>query len=237
MAAETILVTAASSGLGSGIVTGLAAPGRHLIVHFNRDEGGARTVAEKAMNQGATANVVRADLTSVADTARMKRQIEEDHDHLDVLVNNFGPYIRARWDEYTDEQWAHQLEGTVTATHRVTRDLIELLRAAPAATVVNFADAAADRITAHPSDLPYYIGKVGVVQLTKTIAVEEARHGITANAVMPGVMENSEIKPETDRIPAGRFGTPHDLVEVIEYLIGARYVTGSTIQMGGGWRI
>ncbi|MPZ52017.1 MAG: SDR family oxidoreductase [Acidimicrobiia bacterium] len=234
---QTFLVTAASSGLGAEMATGLAKPGRHLIIHYHRNRDGAERVAETITARGGAASVVSADLTDPSATNEMTERVGSEHERLDVLVNNFGPYIRNRWDEYTNEEWQLQIEGTISATFRVTRNLIDLLRAAPRATIINLSDCAADRVTAHEPDLPYYVGKTGIVMLTQTIARAEAAHGITANSLMPGVMENSELKPDVERIPVGRFGTADDLVGAIEFLIGARYVTGSSIQVGGGWKL
>ncbi len=232
-----VLVTASSSGLGADMATGLARPGRHLIVHYHTDATGAAAVAEKIKRSGATATLVQADLTDPGAITKMTEKVRDANDRLDVLVNNFGPYVRNRWDAYTDDEWRLQIEGTVTAAHHVTRDLIDLLRAGDGGTIVNIADSAAELVAAHEPDLPYYVGKTGVVMLTRTIARAEASHGITANALMAGVMENSGIKPEVAHIPAGRFGTGEDLVGVIEFLIEARYVTGSAIQVGGGWNL
>ena len=83
------------------------------------------------------------------------------------------------------------------------------------------------------------MGKTGVLILTRTLARTEARHGVTVNALLPGVLENSDPPGEPGKIPAGRLGKFRDVLGAVDYLLSpqADYVTGAFLQVGGGWNL
>ena len=83
------------------------------------------------------------------------------------------------------------------------------------------------------------MGKTGILIVTKTMAVTEAPYQVSVNAIMPGVIENSDPLPDPARIPAGRHGTFDDIGAAVDFLLadGSGYITGSFIQVGGGWNL
>lgn len=154
-------------------------------------------------------------------------------------MNNVGGFIIKHTDELTTDDWDLVLAATASATFYTTHALLPLMRERPHARVINIADSGADNLRASPKSLPYYVGKTGVLIMTKTFAVTEAPRGITVNAVMPGVLDNSITFPPLDKIPAGRLGTFDDILSAVRFLASpeADYITGSYIQVGGGWNL
>ena len=108
--------------------------------------------------------------------------------------------------------------------------------------IVNFSMAKADQQVAQPQLTAHYIAKIGVLILTRSLARLLAPHGITVNAISPGFIDSGsapqqELEKMTKHIPAGYIGTTQDVVGVVNFLLTeeARYVTGTNIQVSGGW--
>lgn len=168
----------------------------------------------------------------------MAASIGETVGGLDGLVNNVGGFILKDFDDLTVEDWDYQIASTVSATYYVSRAMLPMLREG-GGRIINISDSAADRLSARPRNLPYYVGKTGILIVTKTMAVTEAPYQVSVNAIMPGVIENSDPLPDPARIPAGRHGTFDDIGAAVDFLLadGSGYITGSFIQVGGGWNL
>lgn len=234
-----VLVTGAGRGLGRGIALRLARRGHLVVVHYRSDAEAAAETARLVEQSGGSAELVNGDLTDPDQVTAMMTAVAERAGGLDGLVNNVGGFLIKHVSELTPEEWDAQLASTVSATFYVTQAALPLLRESAAGRVVNVSDSGAESLLARPRALPYYVGKTGVLLITRTLAVTEARYGITVNAVLPGVLENSVTLPDLERIPAGRLGTFEDVAAAVEFLLSpeASYVTGSFVQVGGGWNL
>ncbi len=234
-----ILVTGSAKGLGRALVERLAAPGRDMVIHYRSSKGPAEEAAAAVDALGAKAHLVAADLSSAVGAATIADFVRAELGGLDVLVNNVGGFIVKHLDDLTSEEWEAQIASTVSATYHMTKAVIDLLRVSGRGRIVNLSDSGADKLAARPRTLPYYVGKTGVLIVTRTMAVTEAPYGVTVNAIMPGVLDNSDPLPSATKIPAGRHGSLDDVGAAVEFLVSeeAAYVTGSFIQVGGGWNL
>ncbi len=234
-----VLVTGSAKGLGRALVERLAAPGREIVVHYRSSRGAAEEAAKAVEGRGATAHLVAGDLSSAAGADDIGAFIRSELGGLDVLVNNVGGFVVKHVDDLTAEEWERQIATTVSATYHMTKAVTDLLRASGRGRIVNLSDSGADKLAARPRNLPYYVGKTGVLIVTRTMAVTEAPYGVTVNAIMPGVLENSDPLPDAAKIPAGRHGLLDDVGAAVEFLVSeeASYITGSFIQVGGGWNL
>ncbi len=232
------LVTGSARGLGRHLAIVLGAGGFDVVVHYRASRDEAEETARQVRSAGGGAELVSADLTDAVSVEGMAAEVAA-LGGLDVLINNVGGFIIRHTDDLTTDDWDHVLAATATATFYTTRALLPLLRGRQHARIVNVADSGADNLRASPKSLPYYVGKTGVLIMTKTFAVTEADRGVTVNAVMPGVLENSITTPPLEKIPAGRLGTFDDIAGAVRFLVSpeADYVTGSYLQVGGGWNL
>ena len=242
---KRILITGAGrwsegdeGGLGAALAIRLADQGHTLVINHRSSDEAAERLVEAIRNGPGRALAVRADVTDPDDVTRMARTVRQELGGLDVLINNAGLFLLKDYENLTPDEWESQIASTATATYYVSKTLLPLLRE-QRGRIINISDAGADRITARPRTLPYHIGKMGVLMITRTMARAEAGYGVTVNAILPGVLENSEPLPDRTRIPAGRHGTADDVLAAVTFLLSekAGYVTGAFIQVGGGWNL
>lgn len=230
------LVTGSAKGIGKAIVLALAADGMDVVVHYRSSREDAEAVAEEARRAGVRAIALQADVT-VEDQARslVDRTIAE-FGSIDVLVNNVGNYHHGPLDELGSDVWHEILASNLHATFYTCQRATPAMRRTGGGRIVNIGYAGAEVVRARPGIVAYHIAKTGVILYSKSLARTEARHGTTVNVVSPGVIENSVTKP-VDEIPMGRVGTMDEIVGAVRYLLSeeARYVTGVTIEVAGGW--
>lgn len=232
------LVTGSARGIGRAIALGLAAEGLDVAIHYRRSAAEAREVAAAAEALGVRAVTLQADVTVEAEAHGLVDAAAQALGGLRVLVNNVGNYHKGPLAELDAGTWHHMLDSNLHATFYGCQRAVPIMRAAGGGRIVNIGYTGAELLKARPGIVAYQIAKTGVILYTKALARSEAAHGITANVVSPGVMENSVTQP-MDEIPMGRTGTLDELVAAVRYLLSppARYVTGVHLEVAGGWNL
>jgi 3-oxoacyl-[acyl-carrier protein] reductase len=231
------LVTGASKGIGSAIAKALAADGWNVAVNYRSDEEGAKATVKAIEDAGGTAKAYQADVTNGAPDELFK-QVEEDLGPVIALVNNAGVTADGLAIQLDDDAWDTVIGTNLTAAFRLTRRAMRPMIKARHGRIVNVASVVGPRANAGQSN--YAAAKAGLIGMTKTVAAEVARRGVTVNAVAPGFIETDMTKdvPEAviDAIPARRVGTPEDVAAAVRFLASedAGYVTGTTLFVDGG---
>jgi 3-oxoacyl-[acyl-carrier protein] reductase len=231
-------VTGASGGIGSAIASVLARDGWPVGVNFHRGEQGAHATVERIEDGGGRALALRADVTVPEESERLFERLEEEFGRVLVLVNNAG----VRSDELTialsDSDWAGVIDTNLTAAFRSTRRALRGMIRERFGRIINIASVVGPRANAGQSN--YAAAKAGLIGMTRTVAVEVARRGVTVNAIAPGLIEtdmtaglNGDL---LDSVPARRAGQPEDVAACARFLASeqAGYVTGSTLYVDGG---
>ena len=238
-----ILVTGASSGLGRHMAMTLAAAGAELVLAA-RNLAALNALVEELRATGARAHAVALDVSDEANVKAAFAGINERHGAMDVVVNNAGVTVAKPMLEQTAQDWDHVLDTNLRGTFLVTTEAARAMVAArkPGA-IVNIASILGERVAGAIAG--YCASKAGLVQLTKSTALELARHGIRCNALLPGyiVTELNRDFLESDggerlrsRIPTRRFGQMSDLDGPLLLLAGAAgsHITGATLAVDGG---
>jgi 2-dehydro-3-deoxy-D-gluconate 5-dehydrogenase len=242
---QVALVTGASRGLGAAIACGLAAAGADVALHSN-EHPATNTAEQIAAANGRRTELLTADLADRAAADRLVAQTLAAFGRIDILVNNAGIIRRRPAVQHTDDEWDVVIEVNLSNAFRLSRAVGKhLLDAQRPGKIINVASLLSFQggITV-PG---YAAAKGGLVQLTKALANEWASHGINVNAIAPGYMQTDNTKalredPQrnrqiTERIPAGRWGTPDDVSGAAIFLASraADYVHGHVLVVDGGW--
>lgn len=238
-------VTGASRGLGRAIALGLLASGADVAVSARSAEA-LSTIAEESGADPSRVLVVPVTVDDSGQVDRAAGEISDAFGRLDILVNCAGvsPTF-ARAEDVDDADWKHVLDVNLTGTFLCARAAAKLMLAGSGGSIVNVSSIHAKVGMARLA--AYSASKGGAEALTRTLALEWADRGIRVNSVTPGYFatEMTEGLRGHDRwrqtllgrIPLERFGEPDELVPAVLFLVSdsARYITGSTISVDGGW--
>ncbi len=232
------LVTGSAKGVGRAIALLCAEAGIDVAVHYRNSEAEATDVVARCEALGVRAVALRADVTVEAEAEGLVDAAATALGGLRVLVNNVGDYHRGPLDELDGATWRRMFDSNLHATFTTCQRAVPVMRAGGGGRIVNVGYAGAELLKARPGIVAYVAAKAGVLHYTKALAATEAVHGITANVVSPGVLENSVTKP-LDELPMGRTGTLDELAGAVRYLLSpdARYVTGVHLEVAGGWNL
>ena len=231
------LVTGASKGIGTGIAQALAADGWLVGVNFRSDREGAEAVVKAIEEAGGRAAPIEGDVSDGAPDELFKR-VESELGPVLALVNNAGVNADGLAIQLDDDAWDRVIGTNLTAAFRLTRQAMRPMIRARYGRIVNIASVVGPRANAGQAN--YAAAKAGLIGMTKTVAAEVARRGVTVNAVAPGFIATDMTKdlPEAalEAIPARRVGQPEDVGAAVRFLASddAGYVTGTTLFVDGG---
>jgi 2-deoxy-D-gluconate 3-dehydrogenase len=242
---KVALVTGASRGLGAAMACALASAGADVALHSN--EHPASTTADRiAAIDGRRTELLTADLSNRAAADKLVADTIAAFGRIDILVNNAGIIRRRPAAQHTDDDWDSVIEVNLSNAFRMCRAVgRHLLERQQPGKIINVASLLS--FQGGVTVPGYAAAKGGLMQLTKALANEWASQGINVNAIAPGYMQTDNTRalredPQrnrqiTERIPAGRWGTPDDLGGAAIFLASqaADYVHGHVLVVDGGW--
>ena len=232
------LVTGASKGIGAAIARALAEDGWAVGVNYRSDEAGAKETVKAIEGAGGRAAAFGADVSN-GDSVGLIKRVTNDLGPVLALVNNAGVARDGLALQLSDEDWDTVIATNLSPAFRLTRDALRGMVKARYGRVVNIASVVGPRANVGQSN--YAAAKAGLIGMTKTIAAEVARRGVTVNAVAPGFIDTNmttelAIDEIVKAIPARRQGTPEEVAAAVRFLASedAGYVTGTTLYVDGG---
>lgn len=239
------LVTGSATGIGRWIVRRLAENGADVAIDYRKSKKEADSLVKQASKLGVKAKAYRADVSDPKQARHLIAYVVKDFGRLDILVNNAGDWLYKPVMETTDDEFDAVLSGNLKATFYCTKAAIPHLRRSGCGRIVNLGLVGAQVAQGIGSMGPYCAAKAGVVAFTKSVALEEARYGTTANVVCPGIVQDKEIsideaeKISAPKIPLGRPPSGEDIANAVLYFVsdGASFVTGNVLLVTGGWHI
>jgi NAD(P)-dependent dehydrogenase (short-subunit alcohol dehydrogenase family) len=239
------VVTGSGRRLGAAIARAAAAEHARVVVNSRHDAKAAEAVAAGIARQGGEALAVRADV-AVFDEARtlVDRTIER-WGRIDVLVNTVGEFHWSGLVDMDPEDWRRVLASNLDTVFHTCRLVVPHMRERRFGRIVNFAAVGAGTTLGEPQMAAYCAAKAGVIALSRALALEEARGGITVNVVSPGLLRDEADERSgrdgsllADRVPVGHAGAPEDVVRAVLFFASpaADFVTGQVVEVAGGAR-
>ena len=232
------LVTGASRGIGAAVAEQLARDGWHVAVNYRSDEAGAQRIVQAIREAGGVAEAVPGDVNTNNGVSLVDKAEEALGGPVLALVNNAGVRADNLAVQIPDEDWDEVINTNLSAPFRLVRRALKPMMRARYGRIVNVASVVGPR--ANPGQANYAAAKVGLIGMTKTVAAEVARRGVTVNAVAPGFIETdmtADLPPEVlAAVPARRPGRPEEVAACVGFLASdaAGYVTGTTLFVDGG---
>ena len=241
-------VTGGASGIGLGVARRFVADGHHVAV-LDRDRAGAEAAATELAGGGGTAIAVEVDVADRASVGAAFARVRAELGPVDILVTSAGVESFDPLLDITPEIWDRIIAVNLTGTFACVQAAVPDMLAAGWGRIVTIASSSAQ--SGAPNMAHYTASKGGVIALTKSLAVELARQGITANTIPPSLVDTPMARqaeaagdfPGVDvvgpMVPLGRAGTPDDIAAACSFLCsdGAGYITGQVIGVNGGMYI
>jgi 3-oxoacyl-[acyl-carrier protein] reductase len=244
LAGRTCVVTGSSRGIGREIAFEFARCGADVVVNYHSSDAAAQAVTEtiEAEGQGEAAIAVQADVSRPDDVQRMANEVHDRLGAVDVLVNNAGITVDRKFENMTYEDWNRVLDTNLGGTFNCTKAFFEDIKTAEEGRLINVSSVVGQQ--GNYGQANYATSKGGLFAFTRTLALELARHGSTANCVAPGFTETDMLEKVPDRvrekiqarIPLDRFAGPEDIVGMVRFLASdeSSYMTGQVLGVNGG---
>lgn len=240
---QVALVTGSSRGLGRSIALELSRQGAKVSVNYVKSEQLAENVIATIKASGGSAIAIRADVTVSGEVEHLVQETLERFGRIDILVNCAGIHDDARVINMLQSSWDHVIAVNLSGTFNCVRATLPAMMKQRYGRIINLSSVVGLRSVVGAAN--YAASKLGVIALTKTVAKEVAKYGITVNAVAPGYVNigmgkrlKGDFKKEILlQIPAGRFGDPMEVVKTVLFLASnsTSYITGQVIAVDGGF--
>jgi NAD(P)-dependent dehydrogenase (short-subunit alcohol dehydrogenase family) len=244
------LVTGAARGMGREIALALGRSGMHIAVSYRSNKAGAEKVLSELKSRRGPISGPQdlAVATDVTDPRRVKELLDAVVRHfgrLDVLINNVGDF---EWKAVVDSsiaEWHSILASNLFSVFYTCKYALPAMRKQHWGRIINMGSVGAERGFGQAKISAYSAAKSGMIAFSRSLALEEARHGITVNVVNPPIMDDKDLSLEealrvTDaRFPAGRPPSIQDIAGAVLFFASeeSSFITGQVLTVSGGWML
>ncbi|MFB6165229.1 MAG: 3-oxoacyl-[acyl-carrier-protein] reductase [Haloarculaceae archaeon] len=239
---QTCLVTGGSRGIGRGIAEDLGRHGADVVVNYRSSERAAHEVVDAIEEEGGRAIAVQGDVANYEDVEAMCDQVHDAFGRVDVLVNNAGITIDKKFENMTREDWDRVINVNLGGVFNCTHCLFEDIKRSSEGRLINISSVVGQQ--GNYGQANYATTKSGLFGFTRTVALELASTGSTANCVAPGFVRTDMLEevPERvqqkilDRIPLNRFAEVEDVAGIVRFVASpdSSYMTGQILAVNGG---
>ena len=240
---KTALVAGSATGIGRACAAALAAAGADVVLSYNRHKQEAIDLVRELQERGHRAMTFQGDVSNSAEVSNLFLMAEQHFGGVDILVNDAGPYGRKGLCDLSDAEWEDLIEPNLYGVFYCCREAIPHMRKAGWGRIINITLEASEDPDAGTNIGPYAIARVGIVALTKTLALEEAPHGITVNAVGPVLADPEGQETEAGAngsffaAPRLRLARPEELARAVLFLASPRSdsINGAHLALSDVW--
>jgi len=239
------LVTGAARGIGKEIALTLGRDGARVAVSYRTNKMGAQKVVNALRALGTDGWAVESNVTDPARSKELVDGVARHFGRLDILVNNVGDFEWKPVFESTLEEWQAIVASNLLSVFYVSKYALPVMRRQRWGRIVNLGAVGAERAFGQAKISAYSAAKAGMVAFSRSLALEEARNGITVNVVNPPIIDDKELSLEEAvriadaRFPVGRPATAQDVAEAVKFFASqeACFVTGQVLNVSGGWML
>lgn len=237
------LVTGASRGIGKEIAMTLGRAGARVAVGYRTNKIAAQKVASALRSVGAQGSAFASDITDPRLAKELIDAVVRQFGRLDVLVNNVGDFEWKPVFESILEEWHAVLASNLISVFCTAKYALPIMRRQRWGRIINLGAVGAERAFGQAKISAFSTAKAGVVAFSRSLALEEARYGITVNVVNPAIIDDKELsRDEAERIsdaryPIGRPATAEDVAEAVKFFASeeSSFITGQVLNVSGGW--
>ena len=239
---QTCLVTGSSRGIGKGIAEDLADRGADVVVNYRSSAAEAQAVVESIEDAGGRAIAAQSDVSDFEDVQAMREEVLDAFGPVDVLVNNAGVTVDKKFENMTREDWDTVINVNLGGVYNCTKTFFDDIKESRHGRLINISSVVGQQ--GNYGQANYATTKSGLFGFTRTIALEMASSGSTANCVAPGFVETDMLEEVPERvqekilreIPLNRFATVEDICGIVSFVASeeSSYMTGQVIGVNGG---
>ncbi|WP_132742960.1 SDR family oxidoreductase [Scopulibacillus darangshiensis] len=240
-----VLITGGSKGIGKMVAKAFLDKSYSVTINYRSDDQAAHRLNQELGPYAEHIQLLQGDITKRDDIDRIVSQTLERFNRVDCLINNAGPFVfeRKKLVDHTESEWKEMIEGNLSSVFHLVKQIVPVMRKQRFGRIITYGFQNADSAPGWLDHGAFAAGKVGLVSLTKTLAIEEAGHGITANMVCPGIilpdMKEATIEEAKrsgqQRTPMGRSETGEDIARSILFLCQEQsdMISGTVMDMTG----
>ena len=243
---KVAVVTGSNRGIGKGIAVALAKEGCKVVINSYREDEEAKKTVEEIKKLGSDAVFIKANVTREIDVRDLIENAVKKYGRLDILVNNAGILVSGTVVTLTEKDWNRQMDVNLKGVFLCSKYAVQqMLKQGKGGRIINIGSIAG--LVGFPGISAYCTSKGGVTELTREMALDYAKYGITVNAIDPGVIVTDMTKGMLDdaatrkmlleNTPIGRFGQPEDIGNAAAFLAldESSFITGHNLVVDGGW--
>jgi 3-oxoacyl-[acyl-carrier protein] reductase len=242
---RTALITGGSRGIGKGIALGLAREGVRVAISYRSNKTAAQNTLRQIQSSGSECFAVEANATDPQKVQYLLDKVLERFGRLDILVNNVGEFNWKPVAETTLEEWKAVFESNLYSVFYASKAALPAMRRQRWGRVINLGAVGAERSFGQGTISSYAAAKAAVVSFSRSLAIEEAKHGITVNVINPSNIDEKELtidearRLHDSRFPIGRPPSAEDVSTAVKFFASdaADYITGQVLNVSGGWML
>ncbi|HTP70435.1 MAG TPA: SDR family oxidoreductase [Dongiaceae bacterium] len=239
------VVTGGTRGIGRGIALNLAAQGARIAIAYRANKAAAQMALRQLQAVGADCVAVETDVTQSGRAEQLIKTVADRYGRIDILVNNVGDFRWGTLAESSPEEWKSIFDSNVSTVFHMCRGALPIMRKGRWGRIINLGAVGAERAFGQAKISAYAAAKAAVVAMSRSLALEEAKNGITVNVVNPSSIDEKDLtleearKMRDARYPIGRPPTVDDVAAAVAFFASeeSEYVTGQVVNVSGGWML
>jgi acetoacetyl-CoA reductase len=236
------IVTGGTRGIGAAITAALARERAHVAAGYSRGADSAEACAQKYRDAGYSVSTHQGRVDDFEDCKRVVGEVLDQYGRVDFLINNAGITLDKTLRKMTADDWCNVINVNLSGAFNMTKAVLEHMIERGSGRVINISSVIGQ--TGNVGQANYAASKAGLFGFTKSLALETANKGITANVVAPGfiatemvaAMPQEALDKVVQKIPTKRLGKPEEIARVVKFLCedDSAYITGAAFHVNGG---